>query len=389
MLRGCRAHTVRDLKPETMEGFLHRLEDRGLAASSINSYLDAIKAMLAWAVRTQLLPYNPLQCVAKRPVLQKRRLRRALNDEEIGRLLAAGLEGPARRALRIHQNRPRKDGSYKAARLTLEQQAALAREGRNNTLAYRLMLETGLRRNEVRLLSWADVDLDAGTLTTRPWWVGNKNGKEETLPLPPGLWAELNSWHEKHADRDSGCVVKVTDRLLRQFNDDLVAAGLARRVPYDAHGNVIALNAAGLPVRRPAKWKVNKYDAAGRVLDLHALRHTFGTRLGHLPGVDPKTVQTLMRHSDPRLTFTVYVHADRARLRAAVGSLADLGPTPKSDASSDPRVAPPACRTPRVDPKPLRTRWPSAPNGPTFRRPLAVPWRYRLQCLALFSAGLH
>ena len=32
-----------------------------------------------------------------------------------------------------------------------------------------------------------------------------------------------------------------------------------------------------------------------------------------------------MRHSDPRLTFGVYVHSDKARLKAAVEALPGLG----------------------------------------------------------------
>ena len=87
----------------------------------------------------------------------------------------------------------------------------------------------------------------------------------------------------------------------------------------------------------PAKWKIDKRDAAGRVLDLHALRHTFGTRLGRMPGVDPKSVQTLMRHSDPRLTFGIYVHSDKARLQAAVAALPSLT-SGQSETSAQPGI---------------------------------------------------
>ena len=77
-------------------------------------------------------------------------------------------------------------------------------------------------------MTWADIDLDAGTITTRPHWEGNKNGKEETLTIAPGLLAALRSWREERRGPDTECVVKITDRLLRQFNEDLVAAGLAK-----------------------------------------------------------------------------------------------------------------------------------------------------------------
>ena len=58
------------------------------------------------------------------------------------------------------------------------------------------------------------------------------------------------------------------------------------------------------------KWAVQKRDPSGRNLDLHALRHTYGTRLV-AASVDIKTVQTLMRHSTPEMTLGIYVHKAR------------------------------------------------------------------------------
>jgi integrase len=294
-----------------------------LGSKALNERLGAIKSMLSWATRTRIIPYNPLDCLRPREHF-KRHNRRALTEDEISRLMAAALDGPCRRALRIYQNRPRRDGTFKPASIPLVRQAALAQNGRRNALAYRLMLEVGLRRSEVRSVAWTDVDLAVGTLTTRSHWEGNKNGLEETLPLPPGLLAALKKWHKQQGKPTTGAIVKVGSRLLRNLDDDLVAAGIARRLPFDAEGKPIAVDAAGRPECEPACWKIVKTDAAGRTIDLHALRHTFGTRLGKIPGIDPKTVQTLMRHQDPRLTFGVYVHSDRQRLKLAAESLPEI-----------------------------------------------------------------
>lgn len=200
--------------------------------------------------------------------------------------------------------------TYKPADVPLNVQAEWIDEGRNNVLAYRLMAEVGLRRNEARSVKWNDIDLQAGTLTTRSHWEGNKNGKEEVLPITPGLHQALCAWRLAHPGPDDSEVVRISDRLLRCFDDDLVAAGLAKHVYVERNG---------IKIKR-----IDKHDSAGRVLDLHALRHTFGTRLGRMPGIDPKSVQTLMRHSDPRMTFGIYVHSDRARLQAAVALLPSL-----------------------------------------------------------------
>ncbi len=329
VFRNCRIHSVCDLIPERVEVYLESLAtEKNLGAIAINSRLHCLKAMLNWAVRTRMIPYNPLDCIAPREKLHKRHQRRALAEVEIALLLAAAQNGPLRREMRVYQNRSRKDGSFKPKTISLARQAYLAAEGRNNVLAYRLMLEAGMRKSETASITWNDIDLDVGTLTTRPYWEGNKNGKEESLPLTPGLLEALRARRTSHPGHSTKKVVLVSDRLLRSFKDDLVAAGLARRVALDKRNQPIPLDEKGRPLEKPARWTFDTRDAAGRVVDLHALRHTFGTRLGATPGIDPKSVQTLMRHSTPNLTFSVYVHSDKSRLKAAVCALPTLPSNP-------------------------------------------------------------
>jgi len=231
-----------------------------------------------------------------------------------------------RRKLKVNQNHSRKDGTFKPADIPPDLPAKMAEKGAHNVVAYRLMLEVGLRRSEAASVTWNDIDLEEGTLTTRPAWKGNKNGREETLPLTPGLHDALRRWRLRRPGPATNRVVKITYRFLDGFYEDLVAAGIARRVPLDELGDVIPQDRNGKPEREPAEWIIDTRDGSGRVLDLHALRHTFGTRLGATPGIDPKSVQTLMRHSDARLTFGVYVHSDKGRLKAAVSALPPVVP---------------------------------------------------------------
>jgi integrase len=283
-----RAATVRHLTPEAIERLLSELADKGRSARSLNCYLQAIKGCLAWAVRTRKLPYSPLDCVQRRPETLKARRRRALSEDEIARLLQAAAGGPLRRATESY-----KGGHDGTPRLSLAKQARLAEQGREAVLIYRLMIEAGLRRNEVRTLAWEDVDLEAGTLTIRAH--NAKNRKEATVPLTPGLLAALARWRDARPSADGGPVVRLSSRLLRHLNDDLEAAGIPKK------------------------------DAGGSTVDLHALRHTYGTRLV-ASGVDIKTAQMLMRHSSPILTLGIYVHSDRVRLRQAVEQLPVVAP---------------------------------------------------------------
>ena len=66
--------------------------------------------------------------------------------------------------------------------------------------------------------------------------------------------------------------------------------------------------------------ELEKIDASGQKLDIHALRHTYGTRLLRA-GVGLHQVQKLMGHSSPELTARVYAHLVSDDLRDAVERL--------------------------------------------------------------------
>ncbi|MHC4163103.1 MAG: tyrosine-type recombinase/integrase [Planctomycetota bacterium] len=61
-------------------------------------------------------------------------------------------------------------------------------------------------------------------------------------------------------------------------------------------------------------------DAAGRVVDFHALRVTYATSLGR-QGVPLQKAQKLMRHSDPKLTSNAYTRFELHDLHDAVARI--------------------------------------------------------------------
>ena len=70
----------------------------------------------------------------------------------------------------------------------------------------------------------------------------------------------------------------------------------------------------------------------GRVVDMHSLRHGYVTTLVKA-GVPVKTLQTLARYSDPKLTLNVYSHLTLFDTAAALDALPDLSrgnPTPEA-----------------------------------------------------------
>ena len=94
-------------------------------------------------------------------------------------------------------------------------------------------------------------------------------------------------------------LVKILDR-------DLITAGIARRVKTQT-----------------GKWKTDKTDERGRTVDVHALRHTFGTLLSK-GGVSPRTAQAAMRHSKIDLTMNVYTDPKLLDVAGAMEALPAL-----------------------------------------------------------------
>jgi hypothetical protein len=71
-------------------------------------------------------------------------------------------------------------------------------------------------------------------------------------------------------------------------------------------------------------------DAKGRVIDFHALRHTY---ISHQVrnGVNPKIVQQNARHGSITLTMDSYTHVDLAERTGALARVAPLGARRYSD----------------------------------------------------------
>ena len=69
---------------------------------------------------------------------------------------------------------------------------------------------------------------------------------------------------------------------------------------------------------------IEKTDDSGRVVDFHALRHTFVSRLSEA-GVHPRVAMALARHSDLALTMKHYTDVSLLDLKGAVAKAARGG----------------------------------------------------------------
>jgi integrase len=70
---------------------------------------------------------------------------------------------------------------------------------------------------------------------------------------------------------------------------------------------------------------IDKHDDRGRSLDVHALRHTFGTHLSKA-GVPPRVAQAAMRHSSLHLTMNIYTDPTLLDVAGAINALPTFAP---------------------------------------------------------------
>src|SRR5579883_1023113 len=105
----------RDLSPESIQSSLAALRDHGRSNQTVNHYRAAVRAFLRWARDKSRIRDIPLRGVEAFNVDEdQRHPRRALTDDELGRLIRYAESGPAR----FHMPGPLRMMAYRAAAAT-------------------------------------------------------------------------------------------------------------------------------------------------------------------------------------------------------------------------------------------------------------------------------
>ena len=232
---------------------------------TLSHYLASIKQFSNWMYRSGYATKDPLA------VLSVER-RKARNDAV-----------PSNMA----QRRPLTNSEQRKLITAVAQgevRNSMAGEGR--ALLYRIALQTGLRASVIRRLRCGDVD-PQGWLMARCGGATNKR----TTPKP------------------------ISGKLL-----ELLSARAGGRDAEDALFEYLPHPVKWAPMLR-ADCEAAGIDTAG--VDFHCLRHTFGTTLAR-QGVHPKTLMSLMDHTDINMTMRLYTHSMPGDEVAAMDLLPDL-----------------------------------------------------------------
>jgi site-specific recombinase XerD len=216
----------------------HLRRERGLSPATVNRHLQAIRKFCDFARRANLMESNPAAAV--RPIRVPPTSRRALDADEIARLLEAA-------------------------------QAGRPSLGKRDYAIIQLLLQTGIKVGELTKLQLADIELtdSRGTLTVK----GNEGNHHRRIPLNTPAYQALQEYLRVRPPSPG-----VKHLFLSQ------------------EGNSISA--------RTVQRLVNAYTRAADLtgVSAHTLRYTFATSMLEETG-DVATVANLLGHRSVETTL--------------------------------------------------------------------------------------
>lgn len=228
---------VSSITPDDAEAIIDRIADRGAVTSARRTYAH-LHRFFRWCVMKRKVPVNPLAAVEK-PGTENVRDRR-LDENELRRVwLACDILG--------YPFGP----------------------------AYRLLILTGCRRNEILHLRWSEVDFDNARIDLEG--ARTKNGKRHVIPLS-GTALDILTALPRVGDERDGFVFTTTGRT--------PVSGFSR-------------------AKRRLDKAVAEIDPEGKPLDgpdpmpawrTHDLRHTFVTETNDKGLADPHVIEAFVNH---------------------------------------------------------------------------------------------
>lgn len=267
---------LQKLTTRKLQAFYNDKQKEGLSPSSIITMHKVLHQGLDYAVRVHLISHNPSS--------------------------SASLPRETKR---------------KVKPLTLEQARYLLNVAKGHPLEVftTLALATGMRHGELTALRWEDIDMEQGSIyvhRTATYYSGDGNPRiiegdpktemsERTLPISKIVCGILATHRARQNELrlKAGSIWEDLGLVFCSNTGGFLIAGTVRRQFY------ILLDKAGLPK-----------------MHIHDLRHTASTLFQSM-GVNPKTVQEMLGHSEMSQTFD-YTHVLPSMQREAVEKMDNL-----------------------------------------------------------------
>ena len=270
------------LRDTTYQGYLDCYEHR------IKPYigdmpLSEVKAMHCQNIMNQLSQKD----YSHRTILDTRQKLHCMFESAVENKLVAS--NPITKSVRVKDNYDEQEPRV----LTVDEQNRFLKLSKRSSydLDFRFVLQTGIRCGELCGLKWSDIDWKKGVIHIRRSLIYLRHGFVEHQPKT------------RAGIRDIPMTKEVRD-ILKEIKD-------RKARPYSAayHDNIF-VNSRGNPTTATNYDKALKAisrKAGMENVSMHSLRHTFATRCFEA-GMNPKTLQRIMGHSDLSITMNLYVH---------------------------------------------------------------------------------
>ena len=276
---------IRDIKPSDAKQWFIKLYQDGRRYSTITSVRGVLRPAFEMAVEDDIIRRNPFSFQITDVVPNDSKTRQAISGEVKERFLT------------------------------------FIRESRHYSQYYDeiiILLGTGMRVSELYGLTRADLDFEARRIKVERQLTRTRH---------------CEYYVEKPKTASGERYIPMTDEVYRAFQN----AVQRRKQPkvellIDGHTGFLFLDKDGKPkvamhLEHVMKRIVDRYNEAHEdklpSITPHVLRHTFCTEMAN-SGIDLKSLQYLMGHSDAGVTLNVYTHASyeaaENAMRKAVGS---------------------------------------------------------------------
>ncbi len=167
-----------------------------------------------------------------------------------------------------------------------------------------ILLETGLRVSELYGLTINDIDLFSRRLYVRRQLC--RTADQPYFVCPPKTESGIRT-------------VPLSDKAFQAFQHtitnrskpvvEIMVDGISGFLFLDSYGKPkVAIHLENYMRKMQERYQ-KLYGASLPTITPHVLRHTFCTNLQQA-GLDPKSLQYVMGHSDPEITMSLYTHSD-------------------------------------------------------------------------------
>lgn len=184
--------------------------------------------------------------------------------------------------------------------LTVEEQKLFLETayGSSNYNQYALILQTGLRVGEITGLKWGDVDFEEKVIHVR---------RTMEYVFSQGEW-QIGAPKSKMGVRD----IPLTQEAVRLLRSQKKKLNDLKIVPIE-FSDFVFINRNGEPTKK-STYNKTLSNLAGKAgiekFSMHTLRHTYATRCIEA-GMKPKTLQSILGHSNIGTTMNLYVHVTK------------------------------------------------------------------------------